>query len=378
MWNMSHAYINQFHKWKGCISALVALVLLTGCAPALSTPRPSPPPTSTISSPGDPAFSDDEIATLSSLEQIDDYPLYTLHYSGDYPAPPLASASSSPAGPASAVTANACPALWGCSLFATLGDPGLRLYGRNFDWRFSPAVLLFTDPPDGYASVSMVDIEYLGFAGSRGEGLTDLPLSQRRALLGAVNLPFDGMNEKGLAIGMAAVPSGEKVPDPDKKTIDQLAVMREILDHAATIDEAVDILSRYNIDMSYIPLHYLIATAAGDSVLVEFYRGEMVVFRNEEPWQVATNFLVASTGGDTQGQCWRYDRITQRLQEAGGRLAISDALALLAGVAQEDPQGQASTQWSVVYDMTGGAVSVIMDRKYGDGPHTLRLDVSGQ
>lgn len=239
-------------------------------------------------------------------------------------------------------------------------------------------MLLFTDPPGGYASVSMVDVEYLGFGGSRGEDLIDLPLSQRKALLGAVNLPFDGMNERGLAIGMAAVPEGEMVPDPDKKTIDQLAVMREVLDHAATVDEAVDILSRYNIDMSYIPLHYLIATAAGDSALVEFYQGEMVVFRNEEPWQVATNFLVASTNGDTQGECWRYDRITQRLQETGGRLAIPDALALLAGVAQKDPQGQASTQWSVVYDMTGGAVSIVMDRKYAGGPHTLRLSLSGE
>ena len=52
-----------------------------------------------------------------------------------------------------------------CSLFAALGDPENRLFGRNFDWRYSPALLLFTDRPagGGYASVSMVDIAYLGF-----------------------------------------------------------------------------------------------------------------------------------------------------------------------------------------------------------------------
>ena len=37
-------------------------------------------------------------------------------------------------------------------------------YGRNFDWEFSPALLLFTDPPDGYASVSMVDLTFLGIS----------------------------------------------------------------------------------------------------------------------------------------------------------------------------------------------------------------------
>ena len=43
--------------------------------------------------------------------------------------------------------------------------PDDRLFGRNFDWRYSPALLLFTDRPaaGGYASVSMVDIAYLGF-----------------------------------------------------------------------------------------------------------------------------------------------------------------------------------------------------------------------
>ena len=56
----------------------------------------------------------------------------------------------------------ASPRAWACSLFAALGDVDNMLYGRNFDWDYSPAVLLFTDPPDGYASVSMVDIAYLG------------------------------------------------------------------------------------------------------------------------------------------------------------------------------------------------------------------------
>jgi len=52
----------------------------------------------------------------------------------------------------------------------------------------------------------MVDIAYLGFEGSKAGALTNLPLVERRALLDAPSLPFDGMNERGLAIGMAAVP----------------------------------------------------------------------------------------------------------------------------------------------------------------------------
>ena len=130
--------------------------------------------------------------------------------------------------------------------------------------------------------------------------------------------------------------------------------------------------------MGSVPVHYLVASAAGDSALVEFYQGEMVVFRNEDQWQLATNFLLASTGGRTQGQCQRYDRISQRLQETGGQLTIQDALSLLADVSQDTPQDQSDTQWSIVYDMTGGDINIVMGRKYTKGTHTLHLSLAGR
>jgi hypothetical protein len=249
-----------------------------------------------------------------------------------------------------------------------VGDEENRLLGRNFDWHFSPALLLFTDPADGYASVSMVDIEYLGFGGELSANITDLPLEERRSLLDAPSLPFDGMNEKGLAVGMAAVPAGDMPYDPQKKTLDELEVIREVLDHAGTVDEAIEILGSYNIDMGSVPIHYLIASEAGESAVVEFYNGEMVVFRNEAIWQVATNFLLASTNGNEQGQCWRYDLIEQRLNELEGRVSQKNALRLLEAVSQDH------TQWTIVYHMTSGDLEVVMGRDYSGKPYTFHLE----
>ena len=316
-------------------------------------------------------LSGDQIATLMSLEQVDGFPLYTMHFVGAYS---LGARSDESAWLQMDHLRAAAPGRsgWGCALFAALGDAQGSLYGRNFDWQYSPALLLFTDPPDGYASVSMVDIAYLGFANERAANLTELPVEQRAALLGAPGLPFDGMNERGLSIGMAAVPPGEMSVDPRKETVDQLRVIREILDHAGTVDEAVSILGQYNIDMGSVPLHYLVAGALGQSALVEFYRGEMVVFRNESAWQVATNFLVASTDDRPAGQCWRYDRISERLTETGGTLVTSDALSLLAEVSQNH------TQWSIVYGMASGDVSVVMGRDYTGQVHSFHLDQSGR
>jgi hypothetical protein len=252
---------------------------------------------------------------------------------------------------------------WACSLFASLGDAGNMLYGRNFDWRYSPALLLFTDPPDGYASVSMVDIAYLGFEDDIVRGLIDVPLAEREPLLYTPFMPFDGMNEHGLVIGMAAVPDSEMPHDAAKETLDSLEVIREMLDHARDVDEAVEILRSYNIDWGGgPPLHYLLADASGHAMLVEFWRGEMMLLPGEgapaSSWHLATNFLRSSIGESAEGVCSRYDRIGSQLSETEGRLDLRDALDLL------DEVSQGSTQWSVVYELNSREVNVAMGRRF--------------
>jgi hypothetical protein len=294
---------------------------------------------------------------------VEDYPLYTMHYYGAY------AEQASWLDGEEWDLAMGSPPPWGCSLLAALGGRDGMLFGRNFDWMYSPALLLFTDPPDGYASVSMVDIAYLEFGDGRAHGLIDLPLGERRGLLNAPFLPFDGMNERGLAVGMAAVPPGGMRPDPAKETIGSVEVIREILDRASTVDEAAAILQSYNVSMEEVPLHYLIADRSGRSVLVEFYEGEVVLIPNEEMWHLATNFLRASAGESAQGECWRYDRIEERLAEGGGKITTEEAIGLLADVSQEN------TQWSIVYGMSTGDITVTMGRQYNE-PHVLHLNLA--
>jgi hypothetical protein len=318
---------------------LLMIALLSACSLSEATPTAS-------------GSSDNAAKTLASLKQVNDYPLYTMRYYGEYASPRTSMLPSTE-------KAGQTPA-WACSLFTVLLDEEHLLYGRNFDWEFSPALLVFTDPPDGYASVAMVDIAYLGFSGETVFNLTGLPLEELEGLLRAPSIPFDGMNEHGLAIGMAAVDPGDMQADPSRKTIGSLGIIREILDHARDVDEAVNIIKTYNIDFEGgPPVHYLIADAKGKAVLVEFYQGEMHVFENEQPWHSATNFLRSSVE-DPEGQCWRYDRLDARLNEEQGLLDASAAMDLLAEVSQD------MTQWSVVYQMARGEVSVAMGRDYAN------------
>ncbi len=69
---------------KSAFSRMLVFVLVLGlvaCGSSAATPLPpAAEPEETY------GLSSDQIATLSSLEQVDDYPLYTMHYHGDVPA----------------------------------------------------------------------------------------------------------------------------------------------------------------------------------------------------------------------------------------------------------------------------------------------------
>ncbi|MBN1285913.1 MAG: linear amide C-N hydrolase [Anaerolineae bacterium] len=349
------------------------------------------------------AGDDPATTTLESLQQVDDYPLYTMTYYGEYvssgdfasvpapdvgftsppceasPSPPVERGTSRPTrasdsplhvwrGAGGEVLDSAVPA-WGCSLFAAYADTESAHFGRNFDWQFSPALLLFTDPPDGYASVSMVDLAYFGF-GSKVNDLTTLSLEARAPLLDTWSMPFDGMNEHGLTVGMAAVPGTDMPRDPDKETLGSLEVIRAMLDQARDVDEALAVMADYNIDMRGGPaIHYLIADASGRSVLVEFYRGEMVTISNQGDWQAATNFLLSSVEDPADGDCWRYDKLSARLAELEGAVTPGDAMAMLESVSQP---GDSSTQWSVVYGIATGDIYIAMGQDY-DAVHVFNL-----
>ena len=353
-----------------CGTGEMPLTATTAPRPAAATdllpPAPPAPTTEVTSSPMPRAtersggLSGDEAATLDSLAKVDAYPLYTMHYYGSYgDRLALLDRSSGP-------DADSLP--WGCSLFAALGGVGSLGYGRNFDWEFSPALLLFSYPPDGYASASMVNLGFLGLRREQAEALLELPSDERRMLLNAPLLPVDGMNEHGLAVGIAAVAPGHMPYDPAKDTIGSLGVVREMLDHARDVDEAVAVLGGYNIDFTGgPPVHYLLADRQGRSVLVEFYQGEMFTIPNETPWHLATNFLLAAVGASAEGRCWRYQKIHQRMVTTNGRLSPEESMELLAAVAQP------GTQWSIVYGLSRGNLQVVMGQEY-DRPHLFNVN----
>lgn len=291
--------------------------------------------------------------TLASLQKIDDYPMYMMRYYGDYD---IFDVSSSPEKKSMSALPNVSlsDSLWGCTCFASLCESGVKILGRNFDWHYCIPLLLFTSPPNRYASVSIVDLEYFGY---NSNNLPDW-WENRSRLLETPRLPFDGFNEKGVAVGMMAIPSAKPPYDSRKRTIGELEVMRLILDNAKNLDEAINIFPQYNILMDGPPIHYLISDSSGSSAVIEFIDSKMIVMKNTEPWQVSTNFIIYGSGAPTNVNCWRYRRAYDSLKIAGGCLSNESAMKLLQQVSQS------STIWSVVYQMNSRGINLAVSRKY--------------
>lgn len=153
-----------------------------------------------------------ELRTLMTVEKQREYPLYTMNYLGDYGFDKyLAEGSASDAELISFVTRTLLKGIplpfsipdLGCSTFNAVTPEGEAIFGRNFDLSYSPALLVRTQPKDGYASLSMVNMGFLGY----GEGKLPDSLLSSFILLAAPYAPLDGVNEKGVSIGVLLIPT---------------------------------------------------------------------------------------------------------------------------------------------------------------------------
>ncbi len=312
-----------------------------------------------------------ELRSLASLKKIDDYGMYQMTYSGDYGFDDfLKFGATSDAEIEAFVTSRLLKGLPidlgvtgdGCTAFVTKNEKGEILFGRNFDFLYAPSLQLFTNPENGYASVSTVN---LSFAGYSKEHLPDGSIFNRFLTLAAPFLPFDGMNEKGVAIALLAVPEAEPPYHADYVTLNTTTAIRLVLDKAATTEEAVALLQQYNIYFSGdVTCHYLISDAKGHSVLVEYYDHAIQVVETEEEYLIASNFIAYNDLNIGEGftEFERYDTVFNAIEKNSGVLDEETAIDLLAEIGVMDGATD-KLQWSVLYNLTTGDGQIFANRK---------------
>ena len=226
------------------------------------------------------------------------------------------------------------------------------------DRYYSPALFVKTAPSNGYRSISMVNLAYIGF----GEDKLPTGLLDSFFCLAAPYVPLDGVNEKGVAVGVLLIDTEPTNQQTEKVDITTTTAIRMILDQAATVEEALTLLGEYDMHASANSCyHFQIADASGRAVVVEYIGDTMNVVESPR----ATNFLLTPGDWDFGTGQDRFETLTAAMEAAEGILTEEEAMDLLEAVSQQpQPEKRSSTQWSCVYNQSRGTVFIAMGMDY--------------
>lgn len=262
-----------------------------------------------------------------------------------------------------------------CSTFYAETPEKGYIFGRNLDNQTTDLAVIRTNPKDGYSSVSVVNLSFLGY----NESYTPDKLLDRINTLATAYFPLDGINEKGLAVGVLQLQAPVTAQDSDKPDVGTTLAIRAMLDKCATVDEAIDFLR--SVDMYAAAkgcYHFQIADATGKSVVVSYVNNEMVITEKTGDFIAATNFYLHDVPFEYEKQGLdRYEILEKTLTEKKSLLTAEEGMDLLEAVritgTDPDEKGRVySTQWSALYDLTNPSLTLCADMNY-DEPYVYTV-----
>ncbi len=260
---------------------------------------------------------------------------------------------------------------FGCSTIAVQNTEGGYLFGRNFDWQACDAMIVVAHPENGYDSISTVNMDFI----HQGTGFMSLFLSDEILTLAAMYAPLDGMNEKGLCVSVNMIQDAATIQqETDKPDITTTTAIRLLLDKAANVTEALELLESYDLhaSMNYM-IHFAIADSSGNSVAVEYVDNAMIVTQTP----VLTNFYLAQ--GDKQNigtaqSHTRFELLTDALAQ-GPAMTYEKLRDVLDSVSKDNFGSFESTEWSVIFDQAALTACYYHRENYAQG-YTLALKES--
>lgn len=310
-----------------------------------------------------------EILTVSSIKQINSFPVYEMNYHGGYSFDKyLASGSKDYGEYEDFLNSNLLRGLpelfyggYECSSFLAQTPEGDYILARNYDTTIALPFVLQTNSGVGYRTLGMADLNILGWNNS--------DLISKLTAISAPYFTFDGMNEHGVAIASLSVVDGSRSDIADgKTTLYNYAVNRLVIDKAKDVGDAIQQLSKYNIKMEdRFPSHYMIADASGHCAVIDYVDGKMQVVEMEGDYQLATNMLNYQNDQHRGYSSDRYRRFDKALSEKAGVISIDEAFELL-----EDNTTPGEAQWSCIYNLTDQTMSVEFYGDY-DNTYTFRI-----
>lgn len=263
----------------------------------------------------------------------------------------------------------------GCSVFTAFNEKGEYIMGRNFDYKDAPCIVVKNRPSKGYKSIGITDANFFAWGKKKGPKKGKL---YSRVLL-APYLCVDGINEKGLAIAVLELKTPPLHQKTGKKPTSTSIIIREVLDYAESVEEAVEIFKKRDMnDVGGVAYHFVVSDRFGNAVLIEYLNGEMLLFYPEshggEPFISVTNHFIAKGAPEPKRGAGydRQEKIVGSLTDKGGVIGESEAMDLLSQV-QLDYYHKLGwpvrTLWSAVYNSNTASVDLCVNQNYDEVYH---------
>lgn len=244
---------------------------------------------------------------------------------------------------------------FGCSTLTTKKTDSSYVMGRNFDYIGSEprAMIIHTKPENGYEPYSTTWLDFLGF----GNDFAPESTKDKYMSLATVYAPLDGINEKGLCVADLINGDSEVTSqNTDKVDVTTTTAIRLLLDKAASVDEAIELLKQYDMHSDIGSSHHLsISDNSGRSVVVEYINGEMIV--TDTP--VVTNHYLAAGEKLGVGNEESHRRYNELMKKSNNTLSTQDMANALESVSYPS-----ITQWSIVYDIENLELDFYFQRQF--------------
>ena len=368
--------MKKLKKLSAALAALLLAFAFVSCANNANDEQPASKPAPT--EPG--------LGALTSLKAVEGFDhVYTVEYDGDYlldsliaaniksdvelvqylteniPSWKLAKESGLP------LTINVSGA--GCSSVTAnnAGPAGGKIFGRNFDYTDGSAMILHTMPYEGYESVST---SYPMFVTQKLFWEPTNKVESDAVVLGLIYAPLDGMNEKGLYISILQLDDETTNQTyPNKNDVTTTVAVRYLLDKAASVDEALQMLGNFNMHNVFgTAYHYAIADNSGKSVVVEYINNEMKV----TDAKVVTNHYLTPNSGktlpeETNSSIVRYNTALTAGQNCNWNMTPAKMRDTLQAVSVKNIHSDGSihrTIWSAVYEPNANKVTYYFRNDY--------------
>lgn len=213
--------------------------------------------------------------------------------------------------------------LLGCTIFDTKNNKSEVLIGRNFDYSQQNGQINFIPSTKKQYGVVLLSLDNF-------------------------NMPYEGMNDRGLFVAISAVPNTKTSLNIFKPIRKSLEMVKVILQNASTIDEAIKQFDKYSIAFGQFlgnPLiHFKIVEKNGDSAVVEFVNNRRVIIRGKKS-QILTNHYLADKSETLVPNRSSLERYTIVKNNLNRNSTIQDVFQLLNRCKQDN------RVWSTVYNL---------------------------